>query len=162
LGRTIRSPRAHVPPSLAATCQQCPVSREAGRSIHIGSVAPLSDRFQRLGCTAALGRSATVGLSGRDRWGNGPNQLKQTLCRGACWNARISRDQPRRKKQMSLDAVVSLLKEKRSPKLVSPAPKTAGSRSGPDHERRKYRRGRRAGSAKARAFLRSATCWFEL
>ena len=37
-GRNIRSPRVHVPPSLADTCQLRPVSRKAGRSDYIGSM----------------------------------------------------------------------------------------------------------------------------
>src|SRR5450759_3193742 len=38
-GRNIRSPQVHVPPSLADTCQLCPVSRKAGRSDYKGSKA---------------------------------------------------------------------------------------------------------------------------
>jgi len=37
LGRNIRRPRVHVPLSLTATCQLCPVSRKSGRKNYIGS-----------------------------------------------------------------------------------------------------------------------------
>jgi hypothetical protein len=37
-GSIIRNSPVHVLPSLAATCQSCPVSRKTGRSHYIGSI----------------------------------------------------------------------------------------------------------------------------